>query len=271
MGLVAFDLDINDTIHADKAIKKEKGRYICPSPDCLNKKVPVYLSEKQTGNCFVSYDKSQHDENCDFPTSYSERYHNTIPHNFSLIDIYNYTIGQKKYETNRKSGYNNNQLKNDKPLQEKIEIKSLYDLYRFCSSNDPTYTISNQAIQDFYISSSTRPYWYNKRCEVDNALVLIVGYTLQIFQREKRIRLVIDKDYPFKISITFEDQKEFEAVTAKIKEYNSNGIKMFVFGYASSQEYTFEKNNESITYIELSIKATENTIHFLSRKKNKKS
>lgn len=270
MGLVAFDLDKNDIIHADKAIKKEKGRYICPSPDCLNKKVPVYLSEKQTGNCFVSYDKTQHDENCDFPTSYSETYHNAIPHKFSLIDIYNYAIGQKKNVNNHKNGHNNNYLKSHKPIQEKIEIKSLYDLYRFCSSNNPTYTVSNRTIQDFYISSSTRSYWYNKRRVVNNELVLAVGYTFQIIWQEERIRLIIDKNQSFKISITFDNHEDFEAVTAKIKEYNSDGIKLFAFGYALSKEYTFEKNDKPITYIELTIKVTENTIHFLSRKKDKK-
>ncbi len=76
MGLMAFDLDINEPVFAKNVIKKEKGRYICPSCASKGKNVPIYLSEKQTGNCFVSYDKSQHDDDCDFPIAYNAEYHN---------------------------------------------------------------------------------------------------------------------------------------------------------------------------------------------------
>ena len=267
MGLMAFDLDINEPVFAKNAIKKEKGRYICPSCASKGKNVPIYLSEKQTGNCFVSYDKSQHDDDCDFPIAYNAEYHNAIPENFSLEDIYNNAAVPKEHEAKTtKEHRNNNVQKDKKAAKEKIEIKSLYDLYRFCTSNEPTYTVGSQKIQDFYIALSTKDFWYKKRREVDNVLVLAVGLTCQILWKEHRIRLVIDKDLNFKVSITFDDYKYF--VTSKIKKYNSSEVRLFVSGYASSKKYSFTKNNEIITYSEISIKAVEDTIHFLSRKKN---
>lgn len=269
MGLMAFDLDINEPVFAKNAIKKEKGRYICPSCASKGKNVPIYLSEKQTGNCFVSYDKSQHDDDCDFPIAYNAEYHNAIPENFSLEDIYNNAAVPKEHEAKTtKEHRNNNVQKDKKAAKEKIEIKSLYDLYRFCTSNEPTYTVGSQKIQDFYIALSTKDFWYKKRREVDNVLVLAVGLTCQILWKEHRIRLVIDKDLNFKVSITFDDYKYFDTVTSIIKKYNSSEVRLFVSGYASSKKYSFTKNNEIITYSEISIKAVEDTIHFLSRKKN---
>lgn len=268
MGLIAFDLDLNDEVNAAKAIKKEKGRYICPSPECKDKRVPLYLSEKQTGNCFVSYDKSLHDYSCDYPTSYSEKYHNVIPTNFSLESIYNCAIHNVKNEI---ASSNNNQssvnyFKKDKHLESTIEIKTLYELYRFCSSNDPSFIVANQSIRDFYISSSTYQYWYDRRSKVSETLVLVVGYTFQVFWYEKRIRLVVDKNNKLKISVCFSESKDFEKIISKIKEYNSNRIKVFISGYVSSKEFAFDKDGKQIKYNELTVTASKNTFHFLSRK-----
>lgn len=268
MGLIAFDLDTNEPIFASNAVKKEKGRYVCPFPACRERRVPVHITERQTGIIFVTYPNVQHDENCDFPTAYEAAYHNAIIENFSLEDIYNNAISEiLKHESNNKAPRQNE--KTDKAPKKEININTLYDLYRFCSSNEPTYSVGDHTIQDFYIALSTTELWYSKRKEVNNVLVLAVGYTCQIMWKEHRIRLMIDKDRPFKISISFDDLKYFDTVTSKIKKYNSPEVKLFVCGYASSKNYTFtNKSEETVTYSEITVNAIENSIHFLSRKKN---
>ena len=88
MGMLAFDIDKGDEVYAYYAIKQEKGKYICPDDNCIKLKVPVYLCEKSSGNCFVSYDRTLHHPDCDFISSYEAAYHKAVLTNNSIEDIY---------------------------------------------------------------------------------------------------------------------------------------------------------------------------------------
>ncbi len=278
MGILAFDIEMKNEIYACDAIKKAKGKYICPDDHCEGRNVPVYLCERSTGNCFVSYDKSLHHPDCDFISAYEAAYQNAVLANASLEEIYQAITSCKK---NEKQGDNLNHSYATEPqpmarsqTKHDIMITRPYQLYRYCASNTPQHLACGIPIQDFFISTGTAPIWYEKRKEIDGRLVLAVGYTAEKFHKEKRIRIKISQSPKLMLSIVFESENEFKAVINKINAYRNKehsedvSVKICVFGYAVSKPYFFSKDGETIRFTELTISATANAIHFLSRKKS---
>lgn len=277
MGMLAFDIDNGDEVFACYAVKKEKGKYICPDDNCINLKVPVYLCEKSTGNCFVSYDKALHHPDCDFISSYEAAYHNAVLTNNSLEEIIQtITTGTKndKHRIISKSGSDKSNLRAASLEKHDITISTLYQLYRYCSSNDPQHLICGIPIQDFFISSGTTPIWYKRRKSIDNKIVLAEGYTDGRFAEQNRIRIKVKNEPKFMISVVFDNAIDFNTICAKIKAYQHKGstehvpVKICVLGNASSQSYSFQKGEKVIDYKEITITTTPDFIHFLSRKRS---
>lgn len=278
MGILAFDIEMKSKIYACDAVKKDKGGYICPDNHCKGRNVPVYLCERSTGNCFVSYDKSLHHPDCDFISAYEAAYQNAVLANASLEEIYQVITSTKK---NEKQGDNLNYsyTTESQPMahsltKHDIMITRLYQLYRYCASNTPQHLACGTPIQDFFISTGTAPIWYEKRKEIDNRLVLAVGYIDRRFANQRRIRIKISQSPKLMLSIVFESENEFKTIINKINAYRNKDhgedvpVKVCVFGYAASKPYSFSKDGKVIRFTELTISAASNAIHFLSRKKS---
>ena len=200
MGNLAFDIDLQDNISAYKAIKKDKGKYICPNDECKDRKVPVYLCEKSTGNCFVSYNKALHHPDCDFISAYDAAYHNAVLTNNSLEDIYQEISLNNKRHQNLilcKSPHDDEHAGKSSIVKREIKISTLYQLYRYCSSNSPEHLVGGICIQDFFISKGTTQIWCKKRQETENKLVLAAGWYINgTFSKDQRLRIQIcDKLY----------------------------------------------------------------------------
>ena len=278
MGNLAFDIELQDNISAYKAIKKDKGKYICPNDECRDLKVPVYLCEKSTGNCFVSYDKALHHPDCDFISAYDAAYHNAVLTNNSLKEIYQEIGLNSKGHQNpilRRSSHDDGHIGKPSIVKHEIKISTLYQLYRYCSSNSPEHLVCGICIKDFFISKGTAPIWYERRKEVDNKLILAAGwYTDGSFAKDKRIRIQISDSPKLVISVVFEDRDDYNNIYEKLKEYQDNydekqrPVKICVMGYASSMLYSFPKKDQIVVYKEITITTTPDFIHFLSRKKS---
>lgn len=278
MGNLAFDIDLKDYISAYKAIKKDKGKYICPNDECKERKVPVYLCEKSTGNCFVSYDKALHHPDCDFISAYDAAYHKAVLTNNSIEDIYQEIGLNHNGHQNpifRKSTHDDGHTGKSSVIQHEIKISTLYQLYRYCSSNSPEHLVCGICIKDFFISKGTTPVWYERRRKLDKKLILACGwYSNGSFAKDNRIRIQISDNPKLVISIVFENRDDFKNIFDKLIEYQDNydekqrPVKICVMGYASSQSYSFPKGKEIIDYKEITISATPDFIHFLSRKRS---
>ncbi len=277
MGILAFDIDEKTEVYACDAIKKEKGKYICPDDNCIKRKVPVYLCEKSTGNCFVSYDKALHHPDCGFISAYEAAYHNAVLTNNSLEEIIQAIASGTTNDKNRTISISDSDKRNSRAAsleKHDITISTLYQLYRYCSSNDPQHFICGIPIQDFFISSGTTPIWSKKRQNIDNRMVLAEGYTDQRFADQNRIRIKVKNEPKFMISVVFDNANDFNTICAKIKAYQQKGsnervpVKICVLGNASSQSYSFPKDGRIIDYKEITITTTPDFIHFLSRKKS---
>lgn len=278
MGNLAFDVDLKDYISAYKAIKKDKGKYICPNDECKGRKVPVYLCEKNTGNCFVSYDKALHHPDCDFISAYDAAYHNAVLTNNSLEDIFQEIGLNHKGKQNpslHKSTHDDGHVGTSSFIQHEIKISTLYQLYRYCSSNSSERLVCGICIKDFFVSKGTAPIWYERRKEIESKLILVTGWYIDgSFAKDKRIRIQISDNPKLVISIIFENRDDYNKIYDKLKAYQDNydesqrPVKICVMGYASSMLYSFSKNGQNIEYKEITISSRPDYIHFLSRKRS---
>lgn len=267
MGLRAYDTDISATIEAKNAVPKDKGKYLCPYSACLENHVAVFLRQNKLGNTFVSYNKHEHDINCDFPTSYDVNFHNKKIVDFTLEELYLNIINSN--ETTSKS---KEVVSNVNPLNvgfnEEIVINTISKLYKFCMSNDLDYKINDDVmVGDLLLSYITAHLWIKrKRDYKDYCYALVVGRTIQFFNNENRIRLEINEN--LKVSLLFNNNSEYTKVMNKLNKYTSStNIKLLIFGILELKDYTFVKDGRTITFKEFSTTISEKNIKYISKKR----
>lgn len=269
MGIKAFDKELNCEVFAKNAIPKSKGVYCCPEKECISANVPIYLCQKKNGNCFVSYNAAMH-KGCDFVSSFDKKYHNIQIPDLSLDKLYN-SLNENVVmkNQNKNSKYKEGNFKSKEKEIVVTEINSIYQLYRYFSSNEPTFIFSpGTMIQDVFIDTGTSQKWYADRQTIENKLLLVVGYYFQVFDDDLRIRLRIHNGkYDLKVSIKFDNKSDFDLIKTKFESYNKADVKVALFGIANSHPYSFQKNGKDITYYEITIRYVNNNIHFISRKK----
>ena len=173
MGIKAFDKELNCEVFAKNAIPKSKGVYCCPEKECISANVPIYLCQKKNGNCFVSYNAAMH-KGCDFVSSFDKKYHNIQIPDLSLDKLYN-SLNENVVmkNQNKNSKYKEGNFKSKEKETVVTEINSIYQLYRYFSSNEPTFIFSpGTMIQDVFIDTGTSQKWYADRQTIENKLLL---------------------------------------------------------------------------------------------------
>lgn len=277
MGIYAYDFEKHGQVEATNAIPKEKGMYLCPTEACRKKGVSVFLRQTKNGNAFVSYDKTEHEVGCNFPTSFHKNYHNAKLLNFNLSELYQSIISQPQKRKNVTQGNRNINLQKTKHpinVQKSINITSIYDLYSFCMSNILDQSLNERTtVKDILIADRTISIWHPIRKNISNQFVLAVGKTFQFFDQEYRIRLMIEcEEISLKISLMFSDSIDYSNTKSRISDYqykSDKGVVLAVFGIANSNQYSFMKKDETITFFEIAVNVSEKNIYFVSKKQSK--
>lgn len=236
MGLIAFDLDTNETIIASNAIKKEKGKYVCPFCHNNGNDVPVYLRKTNGEKTFVSYEVRDHIQGCNFPTS--QEYQNAYSPVFDryiLLDRIEMPASEKKLENSSHGNVSNSKLHHSKR-------PTLKWLYNVCIANDNSYEFAEKCtVENSSLKQSTLRYWYEK----DKTLypLLIIG-TIKTFNRNTlNLKLAIGN---YHILVIFSKDTVFSKFIDDCKKSNGQTVGTTIYLYG---QLNFTEKIHSVTII----------------------
>lgn len=255
MGYCAFDVDLNDYIDADKAVKKYKGAYLCPNEKCRQKKVLVTLREGNHGSYFASYDKSQHCDECTFTSDKDEGepYRHKICQELTMEGLQtqfrNPELAEQIIRKPSKKHPSSNEDE-DKPLY----INSIDKLYRLCKYNDVNCQLTTQyKVSDICVDQRTTVNFK----KLLGKTILFVGQTSCCSYPEKKIVITckgLDSSRHVTVSLILEPNEYWKLYNDKLGKIHNKGLGVNIvcvaLFHAKKSTYTKKDANEPQEYTE---------------------
>ncbi len=248
MGYNAYDVDLGDYIDADLAVKKDKGKYLCPNEDCREKNVPVFLKEGQHGCFFSSYDIDQHCENCTFTsdTKSGENYRYKEFEEFSMEhlvenlrppELAEGTIIKKTKPKKADQKYEDNT----------VVLNSIAKLYSACKYNDIKYQLTPKyKVSDICIDERTTE---NFRKLLGKS-ILFIGKTVFCNYSKKSIKLRCNGSNDSRnviVSLYLSSDDYWSLWHSKLSKINRTGTKIRIACVASFSSRIVEYKSENNT------------------------
>ena len=245
MSIKAFDTQTQKDVNANDCTASQavpKGRYICSFCHSYGTDVPVFIRRKDGQNTFVSYNVTDHLNNCDFPTDH--KYVNAYSPTFTPDKLFDRLI------VSNSTGYTANAVtSNNRTALKHSNKPTLKWLYKVCISNRINFQFSDgYMVQDVCLMPKTLGYWFKK--DKTQYPLLIIGKIERYDKAKLTINLSIGK---FEIKIHFIEERTMQDFLNDC--YTAHGLtvgtEIFLFGKLCCDEGFFKVEILSRKQIEI--------------------